>query len=73
MTQEREQLLTLAQAAKRLGVAKLTLRRWTDRGELQCVRIGTRQDRRFRASDIEDYISARMIEMKTSSSLEVNE
>lgn len=49
-------LMTLDEAAALLGVAKITLRRWTRMGELPCVRIGKRGDRRFRRADLEKYI-----------------
>ena len=51
-----EGLMTLDEAASYLGVAKITLRRWTRQGELPCVRIGRRKDRRFRRSDLDVYI-----------------
>lgn len=51
-------LLTLDEAAAFLGVAKITLRRWTRKGELPCVRIGKRGDRRFRQEDLDAYILA---------------
>jgi excisionase family DNA binding protein len=50
-------LMTLDEAAAYLGVAKITLRRWTRKGELPCVRIGKRGDRRFRQEDLDAYIS----------------
>lgn len=49
-------LMTLDEAADFLGVAKITLRRWTRNGELPCVRIGRRGDRRFRRADLEVYL-----------------
>lgn len=49
-------LMTLDEAAAYLGVAKVTLRRWTRDGHLACVRIGKRQDRRFRRTDLDAYI-----------------
>lgn len=49
-------LLTLDEAAAYLGVAKITLRRWTRKGELPCVRIGKRGDRRFRQADLDEYV-----------------
>ena len=49
-------LMTLDEAAAYLGVAKITLRRWTRKGELPCVRIGKRGDRRFRQDDLDAYI-----------------
>lgn len=51
-------LMTLDEAADYLGVAKITLRRWTRKGELPCVRIGKRSDRRFRREDLDAYIRA---------------
>lgn len=46
------ELLTLSETAATLGVAKITLRRWTKAGILPCIRVGSRQDRRFRAEDV---------------------
>lgn len=54
-----EGLLTLDEAATYLGVAKITLRRWTRDGHLVCVRIGRRGDRRFRREDLDAYIERR--------------
>ena len=53
-------LLTLDEAAAYLGVAKITLRRWTTSGQLRCVRVGSRRDRRFRKSDLDAYIKRNM-------------
>jgi transcriptional repressor of dcmA and dcmR len=50
-------LMTLDEAAAYLGVAKITLRRWTRDGQLPCVRVGTRRDRRFRKQDLDAYIA----------------
>ena len=52
-------LMTLDEAAAYLGVAKITLRRWTRQGQLPCVRIGKRGDRRFRRADLDSYIDGR--------------
>ncbi len=41
-------LMTLEEAAAHLGVAKITLHRWTTSGQLICVRVESRRDRRFR-------------------------
>lgn len=46
------ELITIAQAAKMLGVHKETLRRWDRKGILKAVKIGTRKDRRYRQSDL---------------------
>jgi excisionase family DNA binding protein len=55
-----EGLLTLEEAARLLGVSKITLRRWTRSGSLGCVRVGQRGDRRFRREDLEFYVAARI-------------
>ena len=47
---------TTREAAAYLGVSKVSLRRWTASGQLKCVRLGTRRDRRFRKSDLDAYI-----------------
>ena len=52
-------LMTLDEAAAYLGVAKITLRRWTRDGQLACVRIGKRGDRRFRRENLEAYIRSK--------------
>ena len=48
--------MSLDEASEYLQVAKVTLRRWTSKGQLRCVRIGSRGDRRFRKSDLDAYI-----------------
>jgi excisionase family DNA binding protein len=52
-------MLNLQDAADMLGVSKVTLRRMTERGEIPCYRIGTRQDRRFRLGDLSAYLAER--------------
>ena len=59
-------LMTLDEAASYLGVAKITLRRWTSNGQLRCVRVGPRRDRRFRRSDLDAYIRKNMTGKKKS-------
>ena len=49
-------LMTLDEAATYLGVSKVSLRRWTVNGQLRCVRVGSRRDRRFRRADLDSYI-----------------
>jgi excisionase family DNA binding protein len=44
---ENAPLLTIADAATFLNVSKATIRRWTNEGRLQCLRIGARDERRF--------------------------
>jgi len=53
-----ERLMTLDEAADYLGVAKISLRRWTRDGHLKCVRVGKRRDRRFRRADLDAYLRA---------------
>ncbi|MBL0060750.1 MAG: helix-turn-helix domain-containing protein [bacterium] len=42
-----EKLLTVNEAAAYLGISPTTLRRWTNAGILECLRINGRGDRRF--------------------------
>ncbi len=46
-------LISVAQAAARLGVHPNTIRAWTDAGRLPAYRINVRGDRRFRREDVE--------------------
>ena len=48
--------LTASQAAKFLSIHVNTLRRWTNKGTLECYRVGRRGDRRFTQQDIERFI-----------------
>jgi len=49
---ENAPLLTIADAAAFLNVSKATIRRWTNEGRLQCLRIGARDERRFHKSEL---------------------
>ena len=51
-----EDLLDIKQAAQILQVSEISLRRWTDAGRLPCMRIGGRRERRFRRSDLEQFL-----------------
>ena len=51
----REKLLTISQAAERLGVHQNTLRGWADRGLVPVVMLPSGY-RRFRPSDIQRII-----------------
>ncbi|MDQ2941528.1 MAG: GAF domain-containing protein [Chloroflexota bacterium] len=46
-------LISVAQAAARLGVHPNTIRSWSEAGRLKAYRINARGDRRFRPSDLE--------------------
>jgi excisionase family DNA binding protein len=48
-----EKLITLREASDLLGVHANTLRQWESRGIIQSVRIGARQDRKFRREEID--------------------
>jgi transcriptional repressor of dcmA and dcmR len=45
-------LLDIAQAAAFLNVSETSLRRWTNSGQLRCLRVGRRRERRFRRADL---------------------
>lgn len=51
-----ERLLNIREAAAYLHVSEMTIRRWTNDGSLPCYRIGGRKARRFRRSDLEQYL-----------------
>ena len=50
------ELLDIAQAAALLQVSEASLRRWTNRGLLPCLRIGGRRERRFRRADLIAFV-----------------
>lgn len=57
MTTDHEpDLLDIAQAAALLQVSEASLRRWTNRGLLPCLRIGGRRERRFRRADLMVFV-----------------
>ena len=49
-------LLSVKQVSELLNVHANTVRRWSDRGILQPYRIGSRGDRRFRKTDIDQFM-----------------
>ena len=53
-----DDLLDIREAARLLRVSETSLRRWTNAGRLPCLRIGGRQERRFRRSDLLAFIGA---------------
>lgn len=56
MTDNLDDLLTIKQAAKMLNVSEMSLRRWTNSGKLACLRIGAHRTRRFRRSDLVQFL-----------------
>ncbi|PIZ44192.1 DNA-binding protein [candidate division WWE3 bacterium CG_4_10_14_0_2_um_filter_41_14] len=52
-----ETLVKITEAAKMLNVHPNTLRKWDNKGILVAIRFGERKDRRYKVSDIEEYIA----------------
>src|SRR2546422_6073864 len=50
------EFLTVSQAARTLGVHPNTVRTWTQQGVLPCLRINGRGDRRYRRSDLAEFM-----------------
>ena len=49
-------LLDIGEAARFLSVSETSLRRWTNSGALQCLRVGRRRERRFRRADLLAFV-----------------
>ena len=49
-------LLDISEAAQFLNVSETSLRRWTNAGALPCLRIGLRRERRFRRTDLLEFM-----------------
>ena len=56
-----EDLLDIKQAAAFLGVSETSLRRWTNAGQLACMRVGGKRERRFRRADLLAFTEAQPI------------
>ncbi|MCJ1966641.1 helix-turn-helix domain-containing protein [Candidatus Nanosynbacter sp. TM7-087] len=54
--QELPEYLTLQEVSRMLKVHPNTLRVWDKNGALQAVRIGVKRIRRYRKSDVDDFI-----------------
>lgn len=52
------ELLDIHQAARFLQVSETSLRRWTNAGQLRCLRVGLRRERRFRRADLLAFMGA---------------
>jgi excisionase family DNA binding protein len=52
------ELLDIAQAAALLQVSEASLRRWTNAGQLPCLRVGGRRERRFRRVDLLAFLES---------------
>lgn len=57
-------MLTVAGAARLLGVHPNTIRAWTDQGRLRCVRINERGDRRFMTSELRSFLAAGAVDAR---------
>jgi len=53
-----DRLLTVREVAEVLHVHTNTVRHWSDRGLIKTYRVGPRGDRRFKASDLNGFITA---------------
>jgi excisionase family DNA binding protein len=54
---KKPELLTAQEAAEFLNVHINTIRRWSDNDILPCYRVGQRNDRRFKYTDLEEFLS----------------
>ncbi len=54
-------LLTIKQAARLLNVSEVSLRRWTNSGQLSCLRVGAHRARRFRRSDLMAFMEKQSV------------
>src|SRR5690242_12315566 len=52
-------LLDIKEAARFLRVSETSLRRWTNAGQLACLRVGRRRERRFRRADLLAFMEER--------------
>ncbi|MBI4768404.1 MAG: MEDS domain-containing protein [Deltaproteobacteria bacterium] len=48
--------MNIKDAAEFLNVSEMTIRRWTNSEKLKCYRLGGRRERRFRKSDLEEFL-----------------
>lgn len=55
-SEEYPEILTLSQAAEFLNCHPNTLRNWAEQRLVPCLRLGPREDRRFRKSDLQKLL-----------------
>ncbi len=55
-------MLTISEVAHLLNVHINTVRRWSNQGLLKSYRIGSRGDRRFKKTDIENFLVLEKVE-----------
>ena len=56
-----EDLLDIKKAAAFLGVSETSLRRWTNSGQLACLRVGGKRERRFRRADLLAFVETQPV------------
>jgi len=54
---ENDRLLTVKEVSCMLHVHANTLRRWSDNGYINSIRISARGDRRYRKQDVTDFMN----------------
>lgn len=59
-------LLTIDEASRLLNVSKTSLRRWTNDGRLNCLRVGVRRERRFSLEDLNAFLSEGKVKSPTA-------
>ncbi len=52
-----ERFLTVSEVSRLLHIHPNTLRRWADEGRIESYRITNRGDRRFKESDVTNFIT----------------
>lgn len=61
------ELLNIKEAAAMLKVSEASLRRWTNAGQLACLRLGAKRERRFRRDDLISFLENRDTAVVSSS------
>lgn len=59
---QNSELLNIKEAAAVLKVSEASLRRWTNSGQLPCLRLGAKGERRFRREDLMSFLEHRKME-----------
>ncbi|MXY41701.1 MAG: helix-turn-helix domain-containing protein [Rhodospirillaceae bacterium] len=57
--EQESELLNIKEAAAMLKVSEASLRRWTNSGQLPCMRLGAKRQRRFRRDDLISFLENR--------------
>lgn len=63
-TDKMPEILTLSQACEILNCHPNTLRNWEKSGLVECIRFGSRKDRRFKKEEILKLLNKSMYESK---------